>query len=159
MIILDVVIRLTGTPSQHGWRVGPRRVDAIDLTSSSDILMRGISLFGSLSGADIRNGKIQFKETASKKIIISENFQFASNGNYFDHMFSSPGIVKAGVKYTVTVEYYDTENIHYAEDGLASVTAVCNGKTVNIDFSDSSDDSNGSSVTYGGQIPRILISC
>ena len=71
-------------------------------------------MFGSLSGADTRNGKIQLKETASKTIIITENFQFASNGNYFDHIFSSPGNVKAGVKYTVTVKNYETQKIYRA---------------------------------------------
>ena len=155
-----MVIRLEGVPSNTGWSVKPGQVDAIDLTSSSNILIRGISLFGSVSGSDICNGKIQLKETASQTILHSENFQFTSNGkgDYFDHIFSSPGNGKAGVKYTVTVEYDDTQRIYWAEGEAARTTAACNGKTANFEFSDSTDDNNSSNATRG-QIPRILISC
>jgi hypothetical protein len=91
-----------------GWNVGKGFVDAIDFVSTSTILIKGISMFGSFSGSATYNGLIQLKET-SGPILITEPFEYTSNGDpfvFYDKLFSSQYVAEMGVKYTITVEYY-----------------------------------------------------
>ena len=153
------MIRLAGKGS--GWSVKPGQVDAIDFTANQNIKINGISMFGTTRiTSKSLNGLILLKETSSQAVVAFGIFQYTASGgtDYYDQMFSSPGSITAGKKYTITVEYFTTATIYEARDGLASASASCNGVTVNFAFSDSSDDNNGSKVARG-QIPRILLGC
>ena len=122
-------------------------------------------MFGSHKGSAKHIGLIQLKETSSKSVVASQNFQFTANGEpqFYDQLFSSPASVMAGVKYTVTVEYNTTQTIHgISGDGLSTASAACHGVTVNFVFYDTPQDvlggSNNGSSKNVGQIPRILFS-
>ena len=119
-------------------------------------------MFGSSSGSATHSGVIQLKEAVSETVLASEPFKFLSNGDhvFYDKIFSSAPSVSAGVKYTITVEYYSTEDtkITRGTGGQPSTTAVCNGDAITFQFSDNPDDTNKSSPSQG-QIPRILFSC
>ena len=155
------VLRLPTKKS--GWSVRKGKVDAIDFTSTKTIKVRGISMLGSFSGSATLSGNIQLKETVSKTILLSESFQYTSNGDYafYDKMFSSPPYASSGVKYTLTVEYYNTasETIWYSNGGKASTSSVCDGEAVNFQFSDSAESTPSWSNVSRGQIPRILFFC
>ena len=158
------VTRLTGPPRDDdgGWLVGPGEVDAIDFTSSRNILIKGISMFGSVNGPDSHHGLIEIKETSSHMVVASESFQFDASGGpeYYDKMFSSPQTIRSGIKYSITIEYHTSRQfIYYAEGGVSIASVDCDGaNAVNFAFSDSSYDTSGSE-TYWGQIPKILFSC
>ena len=118
-------------------------------------------MFGSFSGSATHTGLIQLKETLSQTIMISETFEYTSNGDpeFYDKLFSSSQSTKSGVKYTITIEYYnnETEEIWRGIGGHAP-GVLCNGKTITFDFSESEETTNGSNYGFG-QIPRILFSC
>ena len=146
--------------SSTAWSVGKGQIDAIDLTSSTNLLITGTSLFGSQGGSATHSGIIQLKETVSQTVIASEKFFFSSDGepSYYDHVFSSPVETRAGVQYTVTVEYDEAQLIWKGTEGSTIASADCNGVNLNIEFSNSAEDNNSSSLT-AGQIPRIMFSC
>ena len=132
-------------------------------------------MFGAFRGSATHNGLVQLKETLSQEIMVSEAFEYTSNGDpyvFYDKLFSSQYVAEMGVKYTITVEYYNTkrEQVWRGTGGQASTTAESNGETITFDFSKSSESTTGSNVYIGqilhilsnvdiGQIPRIIISC
>ena len=125
----EAVLRL---PTQDGaWNVRKGDVDAIDFVSTSTIQIRGIRMFGSLSGSANHSGLIQLQETLSQTVIASETFQYTSKEEqlYYDKLFSSQYGAKMGVKYTITIEYYntETEEIWRGTGGQASTATLCNG--------------------------------
>jgi len=159
---------LTRLPTMsNSWSVRDGYVDAIDFVPSKNIMMRGISLHRIKVGDGIKRctGLIRLKEDSSKKVITSQNFDFTTDDSqtYFDQLFTSPGNLKAGVKYTITLAYDGSyTSIQYGLGGLTSVSTTCNGESITFQFS-SSDDfdgerNNGSGVS-SGQIPRILFTC
>jgi len=157
---LSIVTRL---PSISGsWWVGEGFVDAIDFTPSKDIAIRGISLHRAYEDIKTYSGVIRLKDASSEELIISQNFNFTTDDSetYFDQLFTTPGNVKAGMNYTITLAYdgpYD-QRIQYGQGGLSSVSTTCDEQPVSFQFSYSDDDSNGSSTDVG-QIPRILFTC
>jgi len=159
---------LTRLPTMsNSWSVKDGDVDAIDFVPSKNIMMRGISLHRIKVGDGIKRctGLIRLKEDSSKKVITSQNFDFTTDDSqtYFDQLFTNPGNLKAGVKYTITLAYDGSyTSIQYGLGGLSSVSTTCNGESITFQFS-SSDDfdgerNNGSGVS-SGQIPRILFTC
>ena len=109
-------------------------------------------------------GFIHLREDSDKSVIAWQKFDYTENDDpdYYDQLFTYPGIVQAGVKYVITVQYDPPgTKIWRGSDGLvnASGSDDCFGESVNFEFSDAEfEDSNGSDQT-GGQIPRILYSC
>ena len=87
-----VAVRLLA--SMESWKVVKGNVDAIDFLSTSTILIRGISMFGSFSGSATHTGLIQLKETLSQTILVSETFEYNSNADplVYDKLFSSPPV-------------------------------------------------------------------
>jgi len=162
---IAVVTRL---PTVSGtWNVGDGKVDAIDFVPSKDISIKGISLYRSSSGTVRFTGLIRLKEDSSKAVIASQMFNFTTDNSktYFDQLFTTPGNVKAGVKYTITLAYdgeYGVNDVQSGGSGQVSVSADCGGDSVTFQFSGSDDfdgESGNGSNTSGGQIPRILFSC
>lgn len=154
------VLRL---PTQDGaWTVKKGDVDAIDFVSTSTMQIRGIRMFGSISGSANHSGLIQLIETLSQTVITSETFQYTSKEEqlYYDKLFASQYVAEMGVKYTITIEYYNTdaEEIWRGTGGQAITSTLCNGNTITFQFSESADSTNGSNEGYG-QIPWILFSC
>ena len=98
----SAVIRFTSSHSGT-WNVGDGRVDSIDFVPSKDIAIRGISLHRSSSGTVGYTGQIRLKEESSNTVIASQRFDFTTDDSktYFDQSFTTPGNVKAGLKYTI----------------------------------------------------------
>jgi len=151
-----------------GWNVGDDRIDAIDFVPSKDISIKGISLYQSPSVKTVRfTGSIRVKEDSSKAVIASQIFDFTDDNSktYYDQLFTTPGNLKAGVKYTITLAYdgeFGVNDILYGTSGQASVSADCGGDSVTFQFSDSDDfdgENDNQSDKTRGQIPRILFSC
>ena len=115
-------------------------------------------------------GFIHLKEDSDKSIVTWQKFDYTENDapDYYDQLFTNPGIVQAGVKYVITVQYdppgtkiWRGSDNRRGSDGLvnASGSGDCFGETVNFEFSDAEfEDTNGSDQTMG-QIPRILFNC
>ena len=155
------------TSIERTWLVGDGYVDSIDFVPSKDIAIRGISLHRSSSGTIGYTGQIRLKEESSKAVIVSQGFDFTTDDSktYFDQLFTAPGNVKAGVKYTITLSYdgeYGVKDIWSGSGGQVSVSADCGDHSVTFQFSQATDfegeRSNGSGTTRG-QIPRIIFSC
>ena len=149
------------------WNVGDDRVDSIDFVPSKDIAIRGISLHRSSSGTVGYTGQIRLKEESSKAVIVSQGFDFTTDDSktYFDQLFTTPGNVKAGVKYTITLSYdgeYGVKDIWSGAGGQLSASADCGDQSVTFQFSQATDfegETNNGSGTASGQIPRIIFSC
>jgi len=165
---IAVVTRFS-TIDDYRWTVGGGFVDAIDFVPSKDITIKGIGLHRSFSGTVRFTGLFRLKEESSKAVIASQRFDFTTDNakTYFDQLFTTPGNVKAGVKYTITLGYegkheWGVNDVYKGAGGQVSVSADCGGDSVTFQFSDSDDfegeDDNGTG-TEGGQIPRILFSC
>jgi len=156
------VLRLPNAPttSWNMWTVRRGQVDAIDFVPNQSISILGITLLGSTRSSKNHTGKIQVLDQATKKVIEEKEFSFTADGSnsYYDQYFVTPAVVRAGEKYTVTVEYYTSYSIYYANGGMATTTATCNGLDVTFVFSNSADSNNGSRVNRG-QIPRIIFKC
>jgi len=156
---ISIVTRL---PTLSGsWRVGVGYVDAIDFSPSKDIAIRGISLCRAYDDIKTYTGVINLKEASSGELIISQTFNFTTDDSetYFDQLFTTPGNVKAGMNYTITLAYDGGyQSIQYGYGGESSVSTTCDGDSVTFKFSDSDDDTNYSDVSRG-QIPRILFTC
>ena len=75
--------------------------------ATRDLAIRGISLHRSYSGSATFTGLIELKEDATKRVITSQRFSYFTNADrsYVDQLFSTPGNVVAGVKYTITLAY------------------------------------------------------
>jgi hypothetical protein len=146
----------------ESWKVSKGNVDAIDFLSTSTILIRGISMFGSFSGSATHTGLIRIYETMSNLPLLLETFEYTSNGDplVYDKLFSSPKYTIPGMKYTITIEYYNTafEKIWRGVGASNSTAVLCNGNTITFEFSESADDNNGSNELFG-QIPQLLFSC
>jgi len=158
---VTVITRLPiiGGSCGNCWHVQDGKVDAIDFVSSKDIEIRGISLFRSYTGTKTFTGLIQLKEGSS--VIASQMFDFTTDDaqTYFDQLFNTPSNVRAGVKYTITLEYNGPRTrIWYGTDGQTSPSTTCGGDSVAFQFSGSAETNNGNNVRHG-QIPRVLISC
>lgn len=159
---VDAVITrlpIIGGSCGNCWHVQDGKVDAIDFVSSKDIEIRGISLFRSYTGTKTFTGLIQLKEGSS--VIASQMFDFTTDDaqTYFDQLFNTPSNVRAGVKYTITLEYNGPRTrIWYGTDGQTSPSTTCGGDSVAFQFSGSAETNNGNNVRHG-QIPRVLISC
>ena len=147
------------------WMVGEGRVDSIDFVPSKNITIRGISLHRSSSGTVNYTGQIRLKE--EKAVIADQRFNFTTDDSqtYFDQLFTAPGNVKAGVKYTITLSYdgeYGVHDIWRGTGGQVSVSANCGDQSVTFQFTRATDfegESNNGSGTSVGQIPRIIFSC
>ena len=92
----------------------------------------------------------------------SEPFEYTSNGDplVYDKLFTFPQYAKAGVKYTIAIEYYNTEfeKIWRGVGASNSSAVLCNGNTITFEFSESEGNNNGSNDLFG-QIPQLLFSC
>ena len=96
-------------------------------------------------------------------------FDFTTDDSktYLDQLFITPGNVKAGVKYTITLGYegkheWGVNDVYKGAGGQVSVSADCGGDSVTFQFSDSDDfdgENDNQSDKTRGQIPRILFSC
>merc|ERR1712096_365098 len=88
------------------------------------------------------------------------DFTYDADGakEIYDKIFDSAASIQAGVRYTITLSYdsYYGCVLYFLGNDYAEVT--CGDETVDIDFYDSDDDSNGTDEDRG-QIPRILFSC
>ena len=71
-----VAVRLLA--SMESWKVVKGNVDAIDFLSTSTILIRGISMFGSFSGSATHNGLVQLKEILAQTIMVSEASEYTT---------------------------------------------------------------------------------
>ena len=120
-----------------------------------------------MSGTSRFAGQIRLKEESSNTVIASQRFDFTTDDSktYFDQSFTTPGNVKAGVKYTITLSYdgeYGVKDIWSGGGGQVSASADCGDHSVTFQFSQATDfegeRSNGSGTTRG-QIPRIIFSC
>ena len=155
------------TSIQSTWLVGDGYVDSIDFVPSKDIAIRGISLHRSSNGTVSYTGQIRLKEESSKAVIASQIFDLTTDNSqtYFDQLFTTPGNVKAGVKYTITLSYdgeYGVKDIWSGMGGQVSASADCGDHSVTFQFSKATDfegENNNGSGTAIGQIPRIIFSC
>ena len=149
------------------WSIGEADVNCIDFVPSHSLHIRGISLHRSGYGSyQHYYGLVRLKEYSTRTVITSQSFSFTTDStrSYHDLLFTQPGYVEAGTKYTITLGYYGTwwRYIQCGSGGVARATAECNGQTVTMLFSNSSDlkgrSHNRSDISWG-QFPRILFYC
>ena len=160
------MVRLPSIHSDYYSPVGDTSVDCIDFVPSHSLSIRGISLHRSGYGSYHFSGLVRLKEHSTKTVITSQSFSFTTDStrSYHDLLFTQPGYVEAGTKYTITLGYYGTwwRYIQCGSGGVARATAECNGQTVTMLFSNSSDlkgrSHNRSDISWG-QFPRILFYC
>ena len=100
-------------------------------------------------------------------MIADQRFDFPTDDSqtYLDQLFTTPGNVKAGVKYTITLSYdgeYGVKDIWRGSGGQLSASADCGDHSVTFQFSPATDfegETNNGSGTASDQIPRIIFSC
>jgi len=163
---LSIVTRLPTTSGS--WYVGVGYVDAIGFVPSKNIVIRGISLYRAYEGIVSYSGVIRLREASSKKLIISQTFSFTTDDSetYIEHLFATPGNVKAGTEYIITLQYdgdYSIKRkVQRGSGGVSSVSSSCDGESIIFQFFRSDyyegEKPNGSGVS-GGQIPQIQFTC
>eukprot|EP00092_Neocalanus_flemingeri_P030285 GFUD01032877.1.p1 GENE.GFUD01032877.1~~GFUD01032877.1.p1 ORF type:complete len:274 (-),score=27.02 GFUD01032877.1:33-854(-) len=154
------------------WDVGPGSIDAIDFTSTRDMTVLGISVYGNDgngNAVDPHTGFIRLHAESespwvdAQPILASASFSFSTDGSsrLFDVFFDKPFDIKAGVQYSASVEYAEDDYVWFADETEDSVEVQCGEGVAVLDFSDSDYyfyDYNYTD-TDDGMIPRLIVAC
>eukprot|EP00092_Neocalanus_flemingeri_P001447 GFUD01001545.1.p1 GENE.GFUD01001545.1~~GFUD01001545.1.p1 ORF type:complete len:269 (-),score=33.97 GFUD01001545.1:27-833(-) len=150
------------------WDVGmdAGEIDALDFTSTLDMTILGMSVFGDSEGAATNTGDIGLLDE-SRSVLASAAFSVTTDGSskVFDVLFDKPFDIKAGVLYTLAVRYIETAEVWYVDEGEDSIEVQCAEGVAILDFSESNyydydygTDENDS-TTDDNLFPRLIITC
>eukprot|EP00092_Neocalanus_flemingeri_P013680 GFUD01014753.1.p1 GENE.GFUD01014753.1~~GFUD01014753.1.p1 ORF type:complete len:282 (-),score=32.02 GFUD01014753.1:27-872(-) len=157
---IQIVSRQTG-PLVEDWGVLEDWIDALDFTSTSDMTFHGMTVFGGIDGVETHTGDIQLLDE-SDSVLASASFSITTDGSpkYFDVLFDKPFDIRAGVLYTLSVEYLDeVTGVYYMGEAQESIEVRCREGVAVLDFSDSDYGDDGGTTADEGLIPRFIISC
>eukprot|EP00092_Neocalanus_flemingeri_P083995 GFUD01105480.1.p1 GENE.GFUD01105480.1~~GFUD01105480.1.p1 ORF type:complete len:273 (+),score=31.70 GFUD01105480.1:38-856(+) len=158
---IQIVSRQTG-PLVESWGVLEDWIDALDFTSTSDMTFHGMTVFGGNDGVETHTGDIQLLDEFDS-VLASATFSITTDGSpkYFDVLFDKPFDIKAGVLYTLSVEYLNEEltRVYYIGDAQESIEVQCREGVAVLDFSDSDYGDDFGTNADEGLIPRFIISC
>eukprot|EP00092_Neocalanus_flemingeri_P026585 GFUD01028811.1.p1 GENE.GFUD01028811.1~~GFUD01028811.1.p1 ORF type:complete len:233 (+),score=33.57 GFUD01028811.1:75-701(+) len=158
---IQIVSRQTGPLVDGWWGVLEDKIDALDFTSTSDMTFHGMSVFGGIDGVETHTGDIQLLDEFDS-VLASATFSITTDDGspkYFDVLFDKPFDIRAGVLYTLSVEYLGEFTRVYYMDAEMSIEVRCREGVAVLDFSDSDYGDDNGTTADEGLISRFIISC
>lgn len=140
------------TSGQSGtWSVQPGEVDAVGFKVSTEAKLVGIGMYG-VPGT---NNKVALKVYQGGKLLLKEEMDYRSDGGEVYTNLQLKAVVKleANTLYDITVERLSDQAM--VTRGVGGKAVVQVGE-VDVQFSDSGRDKNGTKVN-SGQIPAIYL--
>ena len=137
--------------SSIGSSTSPGNVDAIDIQTSGDVLLKGYRLWGVYSGSTTFQVTIRLYQEG---ILIGErtgSYSTRASDRTFKVYFLQGISIRAGLSYTATAKIVTNKKTYYLQHGMSSTSC----SKVTVTFKKSSKDSNSSSVSIG-QIPALI---